>query len=374
MFLGLVCICIAFSPIDIIDCGHLTTPDNGIINDNDSQYGAIAQYRCETGYELIGNEYLTCLGNGSWNGSTPECNILICDDPGIPDNGERTGELFTYQSVVSYSCDSGYELIGDTTIVCETDGLWNASVPTCQLVDCGDPGIPNNGQHTGDNFTYKSSVTYSCDSGYELIGDITIICKEDNLWNTSIPTCNPIKCGDPGSPENGHAFGDVYAYNSDVTFNCNAGYELEGSATITCQSNRFWNDAIPHCLLVSCGSPGIPTNGSIIGDIFTYQSTITYMCDKTFHLDGSSSATCKPDKQWSHEPPTCLKICSDPGIPINGERKPSVSYITEGIIFIYICNPSYLLSGDMAILCGSDGNWNGSLPQCIGKVSILSIF
>ena len=253
---------------------------------------------------------------------------MICTDPGIPENGQRFGESFTYESIISYSCDSGYKLIGNVTIICEADTLWNASVPTCQLVDCGDPGIPENGQHTGDNFTYKSIVTYSCNSGFELIGDTTIICKEDNLWNTSIPICNPIKCEDPGSPENGHAFGNVYTYNSEVTFNCNAGYELEGSATISCQANGFWNDAIPQCLPVSCGSPGIPTNGSVIGIIFTYQSTITYMCDKTFHLDGSSSSICKPDKQWLHEPPTCLKICSNPGIPTNGERKPSVPYIT----------------------------------------------
>ena len=91
------------------------------------------------------------------------------------------------------------------------------------------------------------------------------------------------------------------------------------------------------------------------------------MCDKTFHLDGSSSSICKPDKQWLHEPPTCLKICSNPGIPTNGERKPSVPYITEGIVSTYTCNPGYLLSGDMQSLCRSDGNWNGSLPTCARK-------
>ena len=355
-------------------CGDPGIPDNGERTGDNFTYESIVSYSCDSGYELIGDAIIKCKEDALWNTPIPTCQLVNCGDPGIFENGERSGENFTYQSNVTYSCDSGYELIGNTTITCGAYALWNPPIPTCQLVDCGDPGIPKNGERTGDNFTYESIVSYSCDSGYELIGDTTIICKEDNLWNTSIPTCDPVKCGDPGTPNNADAFGDVYTYNSEVTFNCNTGYELEGSATISCQANGFWNDAIPQCLPVSCGSPGIPTNGSIIGDIFTYQSTITYMCDEAFHLDGSSSSTCKPDKQWSHEPPICLKICSDPGIPINGERKPSVSYITEGIIFTYTCNPDYLLSGDMAISCGSDGNWNGSLPQCIGKVSILSIF
>ena len=259
----------------LVDCGDPGIPNNGQRTGDNFTYESIVSYSCDSGYELIGDTTIICEADALWNPPTPTCQLVDCGDPGIPNNGQRTGDDFTYQSNVRYSCDSGYELIGNTTITCEADALWNPPTPTCQLVNCGDPGIPNNGQRTGDNFTYESIVSYSCDSGYELIGDTTIICKEDNLWNTSIPTCDPVKCGDPGTPNNADAIGDVYTYNSEVTFNCNAGYELEGSATISCQANGSWNYAIPQCLPVSCGSPGIPTNGSIIGDIFTYQSTIT---------------------------------------------------------------------------------------------------
>ena len=32
---------------------------------------------------------------------------IRCDDPGVPTNGRRTGESFTYHSVVLFSCDPG---------------------------------------------------------------------------------------------------------------------------------------------------------------------------------------------------------------------------------------------------------------------------
>ena len=33
-------------------------------------------------------------------------------------------------------------------------------------VNCGDPGIPDNGSRLGDNFFYTNNVTFVCDDGY----------------------------------------------------------------------------------------------------------------------------------------------------------------------------------------------------------------
>ena len=40
---------------------------------------------------------------------------------------------------------------------------------------------------------------------------------------------------------------------------------------------------------------------------------------------------------------------------------------TFGGTATYSCNTGYTLSGDMTRMCGADGNWTGSEPNCVGE-------
>ena len=60
--------------------------------------------------------------------------VLSCGDPGNPPNGAKSGNTYTFDSVVSFSCDEGYTLSGESTIKCVASGnsvSWNAPIPTC---------------------------------------------------------------------------------------------------------------------------------------------------------------------------------------------------------------------------------------------------
>ena len=35
--------------------------------------GALAKYRCERGYKIIGDPLITCEDTGAWGGKVPEC-------------------------------------------------------------------------------------------------------------------------------------------------------------------------------------------------------------------------------------------------------------------------------------------------------------
>lgn len=35
--------------------------------------GAVAKYRCERGYKIVGDSLITCEDNGIWSGTIPEC-------------------------------------------------------------------------------------------------------------------------------------------------------------------------------------------------------------------------------------------------------------------------------------------------------------
>ena len=61
----------------------------------------------------------------------------------------------------------------------------------CSLVvTCGDPGSPANGRRSGDGFAVGQAVRFSCDEGYVLRGAPFRICNNDGQWSGSQPTCS----------------------------------------------------------------------------------------------------------------------------------------------------------------------------------------
>ena len=56
-----------------IDCGLLTDPENGEVSFSTATYSSVATYSCDSGYALIGDNMRTCLDTGLWSGSAPTC-------------------------------------------------------------------------------------------------------------------------------------------------------------------------------------------------------------------------------------------------------------------------------------------------------------
>ena len=59
--------------------------------------------------------------------------IADCSSVTAPTNGEVSQPSTTYESVATYTCNRGYTLNGDATRVCGDDGTWNGTTPTCQI-------------------------------------------------------------------------------------------------------------------------------------------------------------------------------------------------------------------------------------------------
>ena len=55
--------------------------------------------------------------------------------------------------------------------------------------------------------------------------------------------------------------------------------------------------------------------------------------------------------------------CEDPGFAINGER--TLSSTTYNSVVTYTCHVGYTLQGTNTRTCQSNGQWSGSVPQCI---------
>ena len=65
-----------------VDCGDLNGPANGQVNlTSGTTFGHPATYTCDMGYNLVGDSIRTCQATGRWSGSAPTCvGMLLKDD------------------------------------------------------------------------------------------------------------------------------------------------------------------------------------------------------------------------------------------------------------------------------------------------------
>ena len=62
------------------DCSSLPDPANGQVDHTaGTSLGQTAQYRCNTGYNLVGDSTRTCQASRNWSGSAPTCQgVYVC--------------------------------------------------------------------------------------------------------------------------------------------------------------------------------------------------------------------------------------------------------------------------------------------------------
>eukprot|EP00794_Sanderia_malayensis_P015641 gene15641-17220_t len=152
------------------------------------------RYRCNRGYHLVGSERGYCQADGTWNGFKAKCVSVkskrrFCKVPSAPVNGTVKGEKLTANSWIRYSCDANFKLVGPSKRVCRRNGKWSRYQPYCEPTFCTDPGHIANGVRHGSVFKKQSSVLYTCNSGFEMVGENIITCFRDASWSASPPQC-----------------------------------------------------------------------------------------------------------------------------------------------------------------------------------------
>lgn len=54
-------------------CPYIDPPDNGAQTLTGNVPGSVLNYTCNRGYKLVGNHIRHCKNTGYWNGSLPKC-------------------------------------------------------------------------------------------------------------------------------------------------------------------------------------------------------------------------------------------------------------------------------------------------------------
>ena len=71
--------------------------------------------------------------------------------------------------------------------------ILSITTSTFTVVDCGTLNDPSNGQVTLNGTTFWSVATYTCDPGFNIVGDMKRICQANGTWSGNEPTCEGIK-------------------------------------------------------------------------------------------------------------------------------------------------------------------------------------
>ncbi|XP_053315605.1 CUB and sushi domain-containing protein 1 [Spea bombifrons] len=352
-------------------CGDPGIPAHGSRLGNDFKLKSLLRFTCEIGYTLKGSVERTCLSNGSWSGIQPSCEAVSCGNPGTPANGMiiySDGILFS--SSVVYACWEGYKTSGLTTRHCTANGTWTGNAPDCSVINCEDPGPIANGIQFGNDFTFNKTVTYHCNPGFVRDPPMQppMLCTKDGTWNQTKPTCKAINCGQPPQVLHGKLEGSDYSWGSSVSYTCVDGYQLSSPTVLTCEGRGIWRGEIPHCLPVFCGDPGTPFEGRINGKSFTYKSEVSFQCGPSFILVGSSRRVCQSDGIWSGIQPVCIdpahNTCTDPGTPHYGMQNSSKAYEIGSTVF-FRCRKGYHIQGSTTRICLANLTWSGIQPECI---------
>ncbi|XP_078661525.1 P-selectin-like [Branchiostoma floridae x Branchiostoma belcheri] len=347
--------------IDAVQCAMPASPTNGDMSGS-NYYGRVLTFTCDTGYNLdstSSSSTVTCQADGTWSGTPPTCTAVECPALTSPTNGALSGpSSYTVNQVFTFTCDTGYDLVGGTSAVtCQDDGTWSGTAPTCEAQQCPELTTLTNGAVSGSN-TYGEELTFTCDTGYALVGALTLTCQADGTWSGSPPTCEVLQCPIVPSPTNGVKESSC---EGDLTFTCDAGYNLVGSSTLTCQDDGTWSGTPPTCGAVQCPMLAAPTNGAGSGSN-SYGEDFTFTCFIGYNLFGASTLTCQDDGTWNLQPPTCeASQCPQLPTPVNGAMTGSFTYMG---VAQFTCNAGYHLVGATSIVCQADSSWSGTAPEC----------
>ncbi|XP_049305126.1 sushi, von Willebrand factor type A, EGF and pentraxin domain-containing protein 1 isoform X7 [Bactrocera dorsalis] len=351
--------------------------------------------RCENGYNLSGENYLTCNG-GKWYGTMPKC-IATCREDLLPkcENpmtctaynyytgssqaiiNNYSGSYRTYPqgSTVVFKCAYGHVLNGARTATCDfhgwryEDGMYG---PECQRIsNTCDKGIL-------DNCTYP----LICEQFDPEFGDykkIQISTHQKSISNAA-----------------------------RIRFSCENGYVLDGSNALTCTGGK-WDDYMPKCIVHSCRADLLPAckypltctrydskfkseqtiidNNSNESANYALNTQIVFGCAEDFKLKGEEQTTCSANG-WSHQQslklPLCVRISPcDPDIfksckpPVvcqyyepnkdNWSMVQSyflINYVAKNSIVSIVCENGFKLQGANYIYCKSKG-WDNPIPKCV---------
>ena len=324
----------------------------------------------------MSSETVYC-SSGSFYGYTPTCNPNPCYSQysPAPTNGYITsGTPYYSGNSVTFACNSGYQLVGASNgIKCNLGSfVANPGTPSCTPAPCNaQPTAPTNGYITSSApYSSGNSVTFACNSGYQLVGASNgIKCNLGSfVANPGTPSCTPAPCNaQPTAPTNGYV-ASVAPYNhlQSVTFACTSNFTLASSSGIQCQFGVFVGTT-PTCLAKCLLQPTAPLKGNIVSSApYTSGTKVNFTCNAGCTMFNNSVGLTCQNGTFFGQIPTCLADCPLQPDFYNGIITSSSPYASYKNV-TFVCNSaSRMFNGSIGLVC-YDGQFVGQVPVCLNN-------
>ncbi|XP_016150593.1 sushi repeat-containing protein SRPX2 [Sinocyclocheilus grahami] len=239
--------------------------------------GARCLLSCVRGYKRLGRSSVQCMPNRRWSGSAV-CRKIRCHVLPLIDHGMYSCTRgFVVDSRCDYTCYEGYQIEGDRYRMCQEEGTWSGTEPTCadhdppklkcplSRVKIAEPGkltamvswerpvakdtadralqVLRNGLESGSDFPEGMHVIR-----YKVSDQArnTATCKFTvHVEVRRCPKLKPPMHGYLTCSSDGNNYGAVCEYD------CDPGFERTGFATRVCQLSRSWSDEAAQCVLMA---------------------------------------------------------------------------------------------------------------------------
>lgn len=305
----------------------------------------------------------TCRCNDGYKGRNCEQEIA-CASINTFANGHVSTSGFTF----TFSCYSGYTLSGRPQLPC-TGGKFNHPIPEC--IDINECATSNgNCQHKCVNTI--GSYKCTCNPGFTKSGTVCVDVNECSLNNGNCQErcmnahgSHSCKCrtnyrvsADKRSCEDIDECASNTHNCQQLCVNTRAGFKC------LCRPGFYLAADKSSCIRVACPSLRAPSHGKVSQGYGSYETTVTYSCDRNHRLNGPEERTCGADGKWSGTEQLCEAVtCGPLSSPYNGQASKRGS--SEDSTYTFTCLKGFLLIGDTKRNCRKDGSWSGSQPRCV---------
>ncbi|XP_036437146.1 P-selectin [Colossoma macropomum] len=361
---------------------------------NTNSYNSTCTFSCKEGFELVGSLNTQCDHTGQWTHKTPTCTAVSCSSLLIPAKGHMTCDdplgNFSFRSTCTVSCEEGYELRGENRITCLKTGNWSAYTPTCEVLRCSPlKSVPHGSLHCMDpvkEFSYGSTCWMECDLGFQLTRTNFTQCTSQGKWSQSLSVCEAAQCSPISGDSSGWSLNcshpiSTNSYNSTCTFSCEEGFELRGSNTTQCDHTGQWTHKTPTCTAVTCKPLVTPVSSTVscadpLGK-FSFRSSCTVSCEEGYTLRGANTLTCLKTGNWTAEPPTCEAV-SCGSLPTLANSHMTCADPLGKFSFrsscVVTCEEGYTLRGENVLTCMETSNWSADTPTCEARQCPLLLY
>nr|CAD7569536.1 unnamed protein product [Timema californicum] len=378
--------------------------------------GALAKYRCERGYKIVGEPLSTCEDTGRWSGEMPQCACEYnCHTPDTyidtPVNYQQQGDaFFTPKNSFTKNVNDAHLRTHDLAVDDPTN--YNVRVNTNNLMNYQIQEVKS---HFLDNNIISSPVNRH-KFGIEkpvIHVPVNYLRPEARPWRGNMPALildtyppineiqdvNPnsqpysrhqneqplhtqnkqryknklketnkdVDCGMPEPLAHGHftlASNATY-YGVVVLYDCDPNFELDGHGRRLCMENGTWSSDTPVCKEITCGN--LQTEGTMSVQVMTHSvgGVAHYSCPKGQYMVGNSTRVCTKKGTWTGHAPECKFVdCQHPGPIENGRVIVMNQTTTYNGAAEYHCVPHYERIGPYLRKCMDDGTWSGEEPRC----------